>query len=662
MLYMGGGSHDIFKTAVIDTLVAEIQSVPGEDRCVLMLGYKEQMMNMFQNVNPGLSRRFDIENPFHFEDFSQPELKEVLELKLRQQDLSITDAANAVALDVLDRARNRPNFGNGGDVENIITQAKIRFQKRQAQLPVSDRPLEIVFEPADFDPEHDRHIHAISNLQKLFEDVVGCEDIVKKLGDYQKVAAQLKARNKEIRGIIPMNFVFKGPPGTGKTTTARKMGQVYHDMGLLSTAEVHECSVSDIVGQYIGHTGPLVKKVFEKALGRVLFIDEAYRLGDGHFAQEAVDEIVSLMTQERYMSKLVIILAGYDDDMNQLMKVNTGLSSRFTEEVVFHHMKPAHCLQVLDKELRKQEVVVDEICDESCNANVEMRDIIEKLSEIPSWGNIRDMMTLSKQMVQIAFINNEPGASPLKLAAEDVLSCFRTMLNERHVRHTSSSISSNRKTRSSFTNQPPPVQLPPSLPPPPPTKSKTKTQTAPPTGQTKEKSSSSPASKPKPKPKPVATDEDVDDERDQGVSDDVWNQLKRYKEAQLMKQREIEKAARDLENKRKEEEKARKLAAKLAEEVRAAESQRKEEEKARIQQLKARAEAARRQELKAKAERERLEAIRKEQERQQREEVRAQRRLREMGVCVAGYQWVKESNGYRCRGGSHFVSDGQLGL
>src|SRR5215471_16271818 len=95
--------------------------------------------------------------------------------------------------------------------------------------------------------------------------------------------------------------------GTGKTTTARKMGQVYFDMGFLSSTEVIECSVSDLVGQYVGQTGPKTRQVFEKALGRVLFIDEAYRLSEGHFAKEAIDELVGTLTQEKFKSKVVVI-------------------------------------------------------------------------------------------------------------------------------------------------------------------------------------------------------------------------------------------------------------------------------------------------------------------------------------------------------------------
>lgn len=83
-------------------------------------------------------------------------------------------------------------------------------------------------------------------------------------------------------------------PGTGKTTTARKIGQVYYDLGFLSEVQVVECSASDLIGQYVGQTGPKTVKQLELGLGKVLFIDEAYRLGQGHFSQEAIDELVDV--------------------------------------------------------------------------------------------------------------------------------------------------------------------------------------------------------------------------------------------------------------------------------------------------------------------------------------------------------------------------------
>ena len=142
MLYSGNGGAgnqtDLYKSAVIDTIVAEVQSVPGEDRCVLLLGYENEIRTMFQNVNPGLSRRsafqsipeippsmtqvltgdarFAIESAFLFEDFDNDELLEILEMKMRHQDLDATSEAKSVAIEVLSRSRNRPNFGNAGEV------------------------------------------------------------------------------------------------------------------------------------------------------------------------------------------------------------------------------------------------------------------------------------------------------------------------------------------------------------------------------------------------------------------------------------------------------------------------------------------------------------------------------------------------------------------
>lgn len=163
-------------------------------------------------MNAGLARRFAIEDAFYFEDFTNDELREIIDLKLKMQDLSATDEAKVVALEVLDRARNRTTFGNAGEVENLLAQAKNRYQTRQMSVPTSKRSVRIVFEPQDFDPNFDRDKHATSNLTALFEDVVGCETIIAMLAKYQNLARALKARNKG-RESIPTTFVFKGPPG-----------------------------------------------------------------------------------------------------------------------------------------------------------------------------------------------------------------------------------------------------------------------------------------------------------------------------------------------------------------------------------------------------------------------------------------------------------------
>src|SRR6266576_1313941 len=211
------------------------------------------------------------------------------------------------------------------------------------------------------------------------------------------------------------------------------MGQVFYDMGFLSAPEVVECSASDLVGEYVGHTGPKTKKIFEKALGKVLFIDEAYRLAEGHFAQESMDEIVALLTNEQFMGKMMAILAGYDQDINRLMNVNTGLSSRFPETINFYNMSIDRCLQLLDKELGKDQVVFHALRDASCQTYDKLSQLINQLSQLGSWGNGRDIKTLAGQMVQEVFKKSGTAnaQSELSISDEDALKCATTMLRER---------------------------------------------------------------------------------------------------------------------------------------------------------------------------------------------------------------------------------------
>jgi len=216
MLASGGGPDGIadpYKAAVVDTIVAEVQSTPGEDRCVLLLGYDEQMKDMFQHTNPGLARRFPLDDAFNFEDFDDDQLSKIFDLKLKSQGLASTAKAKDVAIEVLARARKRPNFGNAGEVEDLITRAKMAQQFRESHKPVEERSYDVVFEPQDFDPDYDRTSRASSNIKELSKDVVGCEAVVNQLEGYQKTAATMSARGLKPEEYIPFNFVFKGPPG-----------------------------------------------------------------------------------------------------------------------------------------------------------------------------------------------------------------------------------------------------------------------------------------------------------------------------------------------------------------------------------------------------------------------------------------------------------------
>jgi AAA+ superfamily predicted ATPase len=416
MLYPGKRSGDssggdVYRVAVIDTLVAEIQNVPGEDLCVILIGYTEPMKEMLQCANPGLARRFPIDDAFEFENFSMEQLTRVLELKIDGQKLELTEKAKEVALRVLETARDRPNFGNGGEVDNLLSRAIINQQRRISDDSSVDIFTAMKLRPEDFDPDFDRHSGYEARSKETFKDFVGREDIIAKFDGYQKTiqGMRLHGINPRSHDLIPLNFLFKGPPGTGKTTMARKIGQIFYNMGYLSSSEVVECSVSDLIGQYVGHTGPKVIALLERALGKVLFVDEAYRLAEGRFASEAVNELIDCVTKERFANKLVIILAGYADNMDKLKNINPGFASRFATEIVFEHLSPEHCLILLQRSIAEFGIRIEGVERDTLEGKIRDKShkslcrLFAGLMETPSWGNGRDVKTLARSVVHRVF-------------------------------------------------------------------------------------------------------------------------------------------------------------------------------------------------------------------------------------------------------------------
>nr|XP_018911146.1 PREDICTED: uncharacterized protein LOC109039891 [Bemisia tabaci]XP_018911147.1 PREDICTED: uncharacterized protein LOC109039891 [Bemisia tabaci] len=643
----GGG--DIYKTAVIDTIVAEVQSTPGEDRCVLLLGYTDLMKDMLKNANPGLKRRFPLESAFVFEDYDDEALRKILEQKLKAQGLKATDKAKDVAINLLSRLRDQPNFGNAGEVENLLSRAKDNWQKRQMDKDITDS---VIFEPEDFDEKHDRAQKSDLSVKELFSDIVGLEQLKDKLEGYQKMTVNLKRRKKEPRMFIPYNYVFKGPPGTGKTTVARRIAQFYYNIGILPTNEYTDCSAADLVAAYVGQTALKTKETLRSALGKVLFIDEAYRLADDHFGKEAINEIVDCLTKPDFIGRIVVILAGYTDDMNQFLKVNPGLASRFPEEVFFESMQPKQCIELLHSQLLKSDLEVEtDIYTPNVPGYRRISERFSELRKLPSWGNGRDVITLAKKIVGTAFRNADPSIATIKVTSAEVLQALNAMLVEQTARSMPNTSVRNIQNK--------PFNLP--------VQSQNNTFAPPKITTSSSVKTACPTACPPPEPEEevsLVKAKKQSDGRDPGVSDAVWQQLqldmqaqkKREEQAQAEIQQQ-EKMLQEAQQKLKEALEQFKLEAeKVAEKVRG------EEEARRLQELeKARIRAIQLKRAQEEEER-RLQALREAQQRERQREQEAQKKLRQMGVCPVGYRWIKQSSGYRCAGGSHFVSDQQLGF
>ncbi|KAH8750812.1 ATPases of the AAA+ class [Diaporthe sp. PMI_573] len=424
------GCGNIYKTAIIDTLVANIQGAPNE--CILLLGYRDRMERMFQASNPGLARRFPMSSAFEFDDFTDEELREILDLKLKEQTYTAPDDAKNVAMEVLARARNHRHFGNAGEVDVLLSRAKELQQARLAACTEEYDPF--LLESQDFDADFERPSHAEVRIRDLFKDFVGADDLVEKLVGYSRMVQNAKALEMDPRSQIPFNYLFRGPPGTGKTTTARRIGQVFYDMGLLATNQVYDCSTTDLIGEFRGQTGPKTQKVFQRALGKVLFIDEAYRLNDDdHFGKEALVEMLNLLTKEAYKDKLVVILAGYNDDINKLLQVNAGLGSRFPEVIQFESLKPKDCVQLFVQRLEEQKLDVTDV--KPAPVKAKLQSSFERLSALPDWGNARDVDALAKAVFGRMLKGSSAGKPEMVAKVGEVSAEVDEMIAEREKRN-----------------------------------------------------------------------------------------------------------------------------------------------------------------------------------------------------------------------------------
>ena len=211
------------------------------------------------------------------------------------------------------------------------------------------------------------------------------------------------------------------------------MGKIYYDIGFLATHKVIECSSSDLISAYSNATGVTCQKLFEGALGHVLFIDEAYRLSDGG-GRDALNEIVDMLTKPKYFGKLVVILAGYDDDMNRLLAVNAGLSSRFADEMIFRSMTPAHCVDLLAREIESKRVNAQILRNTFSDFYSRLCDMLAELSSLPLWGNARDIIALAKSMIGNVYNVEHVGPSGPVLAPDQALGAVWQLLTERRAR------------------------------------------------------------------------------------------------------------------------------------------------------------------------------------------------------------------------------------
>ncbi|WP_119292014.1 CbbX protein [Azohydromonas sediminis] len=195
-------------------------------------------------------------------------------------------------------------------------------------------------------------------MDELDRDLIGLAPVKQRIRDIAALLVIDKLRmNLGLTAQTPsLHMCFTGNPGTGKTTVAMRMAEILHRLGYVRKGHLVAVTRDDLVGQYIGHTAPKTKEVLKKAMGGVLFIDEAYYLyrpeNERDYGQEAIEILLQVMENQR--DDLVVILAGYKDRMDTFFQSNPGMSSRIAHHLDFPDYSPGELLQIADKMLAAQ--------------------------------------------------------------------------------------------------------------------------------------------------------------------------------------------------------------------------------------------------------------------------------------------------------------------
>ncbi|MGA8944209.1 MAG: stage V sporulation protein K [Thermoactinomyces sp.] len=276
---------------------------------------------------------------------------------------------------------------------NAKHQIHVVFDHPKKDLAVSSQPVDIP--PSVPEGEDGPLRESLAELNRLV-GLNKIKEFIKEIYAWLEIGKRRRAAGLSAEQQV-LHMVFSGNPGTGKTTVARILSKLFKEMGVLSKGHFIEVERADLVGEYIGHTAQKTREHVRKALGGILFVDEAYSLargGDKDFGKEAIDTMVKSM--EDYKNDFVLILAGYPEEMDAFLRLNPGLPSRFPIHLHFPDFQLDELMEVAGQMVREREYCL------SPSARNKLRNHLQQqlLTSRTEFGNARYVRNLIEQAIR----------------------------------------------------------------------------------------------------------------------------------------------------------------------------------------------------------------------------------------------------------------------
>jgi len=392
-LAKGGQDSNDYGKEAIETLLKSMEDNRGQFT-VILAGYTREMKNLMK-LNPGLKSRINLD--VTFEDYSDEELLEIGKNMAKEEDYEIDESGQKAFLEKLNVEKVDENFANARCARNIIEDAirEKAFRIGDDEVPVEelttlsseDFGVDLSFTAKEQSADYISQLDNLIGLDNVKEVVKGILNTLE--FNHKKRDMGIKTED------VSLNMIFIGNPGTGKTTVARLLGKILKSMGILKKGHMIEVTRADLVGQYVGQTAIKTAEKIKEAYGGILFIDEAYSLnsgGENDFGKEAISTLIKEMEDNR--DKLIVIMAGYKNEMKDLLDLNPGFESRINFKVEFEDYNEEELLWIFEKLCEKEKYTI------SHNAYKELKDILKEAVEQKdkNFGNARYVRKLFEEI------------------------------------------------------------------------------------------------------------------------------------------------------------------------------------------------------------------------------------------------------------------------